>query len=204
MKKHLTPLVLTIILLIALSACTRVASTPPPATATLDLTEIHEQATGTALAQPDAVPVEVESSEEEAAPEEAVVSTATPVPEPISTMPAIPDYEVPTTYTLHKGEFPYCLARRFNINQDSLLTLNGLSINVQLPAGYTLQIPQSAGPFFGPRALKAHPSNYTVLAGDTFYSIACLFGDVDPRAIAVANGMGVSESLSAGKVIQIP
>ena len=207
MKKHLTPLVLTIILLIALSACTKPASTPPPATATINFEKIYEQATGTALAQPEIAPVEVDTTGEEeslSAPEEAAASTNTPVPEPTSTMVPISAYEVPASYTLHTGEFPYCLARRFNINQDSLLALNNLSINAQLPAGYTLKIPQSAGPFFGQRALRSHPVSYTVLANDTFYSIACLFGDVDPRAIAVANGMDVSASLSAGKVIQIP
>lgn len=207
MKKHLTPLVLIAILLVALSACTKPASTPPPPTTTPDLEGIMAQATTTALAQSGGAPEDTTAGEEEAisAPEEAEpTNTAVPAPTSMPTMAPVSEYGVPNNYTLHKGEFPYCLARRFNINQDTLLAHNGLSKNTQLPAGYTLQIPTGAGPFYGNRALRSHPTSYTVAAGDTFYSVACLFGNVDPRAIAEANGMSVSDNLSTGMVIQIP
>ena len=67
----------------------------------------------------------------------------------------------------------------------------------------TLSIPTSGNVFPGPRALLAHPTQYTVRNGDTIYSVACDFGDVDPLRIASANGLSGSD-LSAGATIQIP
>jgi hypothetical protein len=43
-----------------------------------------------------------------------------------------------------------------------------------------------------------------VAVNDTFYTIACSFGDVDPSAIAAANGMSVTAPLTTGQVINIP
>ena len=71
--------------------------------------------------------------------------------------------------------------------------------------GQTLTIPKNAGSFdAGPRSLRNHPDKYTVRAGDTVYSIACLYGDVDPRAIADNNGISVDASLTPGQTLQIP
>lgn len=115
------------------------------------------------------------------------------------------EYEVPDSYTIKSGEFPYCIARRFNIDPADLLNANGLGVNSQVYPGTTLTIPKNAGKFNqGDRALKSHPTDYTVVSGDTIYSIACLFGDVDPRAIEDVNDLGSGNSLSAGQVIKIP
>ncbi|HEX9387536.1 MAG TPA: LysM peptidoglycan-binding domain-containing protein [Anaerolineales bacterium] len=110
----------------------------------------------------------------------------------------------PTSYLLHKGEFPYCLARRFDVDPDALLSLNGLSSgNIYYPS-LTLKIPQS-GSFPGTRALRNHPATYTVSSSDeTIYGIACLFGDVDPAAIATANNISADAALTAGKQLSIP
>ena len=125
----------------------------------------------------------------------------TPTPKPKQVTVAT---NVPSTYTLHQGEFPYCLARRFNINPDTLLAVNGLSNNQWVYPGTTLTIPKNAGKFPYNRSLRSHPTTYTVRNGDTFYSIACLFGDVWPEAIAAANGMNVNANLTPGKTIHIP
>jgi LysM repeat protein len=110
----------------------------------------------------------------------------------------------PTEYALHKGEFPYCLARRFDVDPDALLSLNGLSSgNIYYP-NRTLKIPQS-GSFPGTRALRNHPATYTVSSSDeTVYGIACLFGDVDPAAIAAANNISADAALTTGKQLSIP
>ncbi len=110
----------------------------------------------------------------------------------------------PASYTLHHGEFPYCIARRFDVNPDDLLSINGLSSgNVYYP-NLTLKIPQS-GSFPGTRALRNHPATYTVAASDeTIYSVACLFGDVDPAAIAQANNVSPSAALTSGQQLSIP
>ena len=110
----------------------------------------------------------------------------------------------PTNYPLHKGEFPYCIARRFDVDPDALLSLNGLSSgNIYLP-NTTLKIPQS-GSFPGTRALRNHPATYTVSSSDeTVYGVACLFGDVDPAAIAQANNISVDAALTTGQQLSIP
>jgi len=110
----------------------------------------------------------------------------------------------PTNYPLHKGEFPYCIARRFDVDPDALLSLNGLSSgNIYLP-NTTLKIPQS-GSFPGTRALRNHPATYTVSSSDeTVYGVACLFGDVDPVAIAQANNISVDAALTTGQHLSIP
>jgi LysM repeat protein len=110
----------------------------------------------------------------------------------------------PAAYTLMEGEFPFCIARRFNVDPIQLLQLSGLSDGVMYPAGTVLQIPQT-GSFPGDRALRQHPTTYTVTSSDeTFYSIACLFGDVQPSQIAQANGIALGTPLTLGQAIKIP
>lgn len=112
--------------------------------------------------------------------------------------------ERPESYTVHKGEFPYCLARRFNVNAGDLLSINGLAANTQVSEGTTLSIPQNSEWNAGERALKPHPTSYTVGVGDTIYTIACEFGDVDPNAIIAANGLTDPYTLTSGTELSIP
>jgi LysM repeat protein len=146
--------------------------------------------------------------------EAATVDAATPtnaepaaaVDTPIPAATAVPSGSRPATYTLQKGEFPYCIARRFNVDPAQLLSLSGLTSAQanSLIVGTVLTIPQS-GAFPGNRALASHPATYTVASGDeTLYSVACKFGDVDPNAIATANGISVSAKLTVGQQLQIP
>ncbi len=125
---------------------------------------------------------------------------STPIPS-IIVATATPGH--PSTYTVQAGEFPYCLARRFNVNPNDLLNLNGLTSGEIIQPGTTLSIP-ATGSFPGTRALQAHPTQYTVAVNDTFYTIACLFGDVDPSAIAAANGLSLTTPLTTGQVLNIP
>ncbi len=124
---------------------------------------------------------------------------------PTETLSAIPTtaLEVPNSYTVHRGEFPYCLARRFDVNPVNLLSVNGLSESSFLHEGMTLKIPKNSN-FPGKRALKNHPTTYTVSSGDTIYSIACEFGDVDPLSIAEVNGLSSPYKLTSGQKITIP
>jgi LysM repeat protein len=110
----------------------------------------------------------------------------------------------PASYTLKGGEFPYCISRRFNVDPGELLRLNGLNAYSVYYSGMTLQIPQTGHPFPGNRSLRPHPTTYTVGTGDTIYKIACAFGDVDPEAIAAANGLTKPYNLSPGQVLHIP
>lgn len=134
--------------------------------------------------------------------------SATPLPteEPPPTAVPVPSATpgIPKTYTLHGGEHVYCISRRFNVNPTEVQNLNGLGGGSLVYAGMTLKIPQTGNPFPGNRALKSHPSEYRVQSGDTIYSVACEFGDVDPYAIAYANGLSEPYKLPVGQTIHIP
>lgn len=110
----------------------------------------------------------------------------------------------PATYILQKGEFPFCLARRFNVSLDELLTLNGLTRDSLLSIGQELKIPQTGNPFEGLRVLNEHPTTYKVQAGDTLSSIACYFGDLSPDLIALQNGLPLDAALTVDETLVIP
>lgn len=111
---------------------------------------------------------------------------------------------LPLTYTLQPREFPYCIARRFNLDPEELLALNNLKDGQLFQPGLELKIPQSGKTFPGERALLPHPATYTVQANDTIYSIACTYGDVDPMMIVYVNGLTPPYTLTVGQVLNIP
>lgn len=112
----------------------------------------------------------------------------------------------PSTYTLQKGEYPYCIARRFNVDAATLLSINGLWATSIVKPGIVLKIPESStwNPNQGSRSLKPHPTDYKVFAWDTIYTIACGFGDVDPNDIIAVNGLESPYKLTAGTILHIP
>jgi LysM repeat protein len=203
----------------SLAACTRSASTPPTAAGTQATSSplTGQQATMEAVRSAlltQTAQAGVPEASATAIPSGGGVMTATPssgtpaagaggLTTATNTPLPIPTLTVPESYTLHEGEFPYCLARRFNRNPDDLLAINGLTNSSLTVPGQTLRIPTS-GTFPGPRALLSHPTSYSVAGGDTIYSIACRFGDVDPLAIAAVNGLSSPYTLTPGSVIQIP
>ncbi len=134
----------------------------------------------------------------------AVTPTATPLASvtPGNVQPTVQTAK-PATYKLQQGEFIFCLARRFNVDVEQTLALNGLVDSETLHPGLTVKIP-AGGSFAGTRALKPHPATYTVRAGDTIYSVACLYGDVEPLNIAAVNGLAAPYKLTAGAQIKIP
>jgi LysM repeat protein len=110
----------------------------------------------------------------------------------------------PTSWTLQRGEHPYCIARRFDVNPIDLLNASGLAAGDSYSVGTVLKIPQNGRSFPGARSLKSHPDTFTVSSKDTIYSIACEYGDVDPYAIAAANGLTAPYKLEAGQELNIP
>jgi LysM repeat protein len=230
MSKKLLPLIVAVVLAgLLLSACQLRASRPPEPTPTttadfpFPVGEGQQQdVIGDILTQTASVgggaPEQVQDTPQPAnepqaaapegnddqsgggAPEvaEAVVNTPVPV--------AVPTVTRPTTHTIQKGEWPICIARRYDVSMSSLLSANNLSMNSQVSIGTTLQIPQSGNwdPAHGSRSLKPHPTSYTVQSGDTVNSISCTFGDVTPEAIIAVNGLQSPYTLTAGQTIQIP
>jgi LysM repeat protein len=137
-------------------------------------------------------------------PEATQVPTAEPTAKPVVVIPTATPGK-PSTYTLQKGEFPYCIARRFDVNPGQLLSINNITANENVSPGVTLTIPtNSSWPSEYERSLKDHPATYTVQSGQTIYEIACLFGDVDPNEIILANALESPYTLSAGQVLDIP
>ncbi|HZU86954.1 MAG TPA: LysM peptidoglycan-binding domain-containing protein [Anaerolineaceae bacterium] len=133
------------------------------------------------------------------------VATPTPVIVQPGTSWA-PTPGLPSTYALQKGEFPYCIARRFNLDIAAFQNLNpGVNFaNTYFDPGLSLKIPQNTTWSSGPRALKAHPTTYTVQSGDTIFIVGCKFGDVDPNGLIVVNGLQSPYTLTAGQTIKIP
>lgn len=225
-NKSFLLVIVLLVLVLALSACTRSASTAPAGaiTATSELpfefktpgslsTEIvsqtaaaggypdqpkspTEQAGGGVPGdlQPTALPLPAETT---AAPE-----VVQPTQAPIANWQPTPG--LPASYTLNKGEFPYCIARRFNINPSEMLAANGLTTNSVVNPGSTLKIPSGASGWPGQRARISHPASYTVREGDTIYSIACAYGDVDPNGIIAANNLQSPYTLTSGQTLSIP
>ncbi len=225
MKKTVYPMILIILMLsLMLGGCTRSAtkggggedmvSTPDipfPVGPTNNPNRITEiiAVTQTAAAQV----TEVTQVTEEVDQPVQEVATATPqavleqTPKSLPTTAAVvvptATPGLPATYTVQEGEFPYCLARRFNINPNDLLSVNNISGFVS--PGTVLTIPtNSTWPSEFARSLIAHPTTYNVVSGDTIYKIACEFGDVDPNDIIYANNLVEPYTLTAGQIIQIP
>jgi hypothetical protein len=110
---------------------------------------------------------------------------------------------LPTSYTLQPGEFPFCSARRFDVSLTELLSLNNLTLDSLVSPGQVLQIPQTGDPFEGQRSLHEHPTTYQIKAGDNINSIACYFGDVSPEMIIEQNHL-TDSNWGPGDVIIIP
>ena len=130
--------------------------------------------------------------------------TITPTVTQLTPTPTPTDFQ-PETYILKPGEYPYCIARRFNVDPGELLVISGLSNRQTFYAGTVLQIPQTGNPYPGERMQKVHPAAYTVArSNETLYTVACQFGDVDPLAIAQANNLPVDSGLYVGQQLNIP
>ena len=211
--------------ILALTACTLSASTPPPMTPTTDSqmstleAELGNIATQTAAAgggsgvvSTPAEPGSPGGTPEGGGPTQEPQPEATQAPQPEQPdqpkPPKNAEWEptpgLPQTYTLQKYEFPFCIARRFNLNQSELLSLKGLGLNSVVPVGFTLRIPQTGNHFAGTRALQKHPATYTVVAGDTIYKIACTYGSVDPNGIIAVNDLKSPYTVEPGQKLAIP
>ena len=203
---------------LGLGACTRPASTPPASAGEgTGEPQNWQQATMEAVrfmlltqtAQAGGAPAEGETPEPAetvttpGAPQEATAPAGS-TPLVVASTPTPTIFTRPSSYTLQSGEYPFCIARRFNVDPGELLAANGIAGGGIVYPGTTLRIPQTGNPFPPPRALRSHPASYTVQSGDTIYSVACQFGDVDPLAIASTNNLTSPYTLTPGTTISIP
>ena len=154
-------------------------------------------------------PEDDESATEDAPAEDAADPPTATVTAPVVDPTAAPPTAVvgkPSTYTLQKGEFPYCIARRFNVDPKELLSLNGLASTQGQTyySGMTLTIPQSGAAFPPPRNLSTHPGSYTLDRTMSVYAVACLYGDVDPADIVAENTIADVNNIPSGTTLSIP
>ncbi|MBV6450104.1 MAG: hypothetical protein DCC56_06695 [Anaerolineae bacterium] len=222
---------------ILLSACNQPYSTPPavtntpinpdnffatPATEATGLTDVEIFATQTALG---INPSLLNTTTPDGTTPQSPTFTSTPFvqlpttlsPTPTSTLAlpsgvtstpgSVPSGSRPPTYVLQSQEFPFCIARRYNLDPDSLLSVNQLGSGNVYYAGFQLNLSSVASPFPGERALRAHPTTYTVTgnADTTVYGVACKFGDIEPSAIVQANsGITLDSTFNVGQTLSIP
>jgi LysM repeat protein len=220
-------IVIAVLLIGGLAACTRSLSGVPDASTETEpvsegsdalptddiMAQLGAFATQTAMVQQGGAPIQQTPAPSGDATAQATAGEATAVPTTVveaTPVPTTASFPVPTatpgkptSYTLQGGEHPYCIARRFDVNPVTMLTQSGLSGN-SFSAGTVLRIPQSGGGFPGARALQSHPDTYTVRQGDSIYSIACDYGDVDPNDIIAANGLQAPYRLTVGQSLHIP
>ncbi len=178
MKRILLALV-TVIVLVGVSGCNLSKSGAPPATPTaggaakptnqsMGIIPLIATQTAAALAAqqtlgapnvPNVVTLEPGATVDNSTNPVVVTSTPAPAATAAPVVVAAATAGRPATYTLQKGEFPFCIARRFNVNPNDLLAVNGLGLNSATFPGMQLRIPQS-GSFPGSRSLHSHPASY--------------------------------------------
>ncbi len=164
-----------------------------------------EESGGGAPAEgPQSTPLETQQSGGGVPSEGQQVTQAPEVAAPSISSGPLPTVTVPGTYTLLRGEWPYCIARRFNVSPGALLSANGLNVNSKPSIGTVLTIPIGTTWDQGTRAWHSHPGTYTVASGNSVNSVACYYGDVDPSGIIAVNNLQPPYSLTAGQSLQIP
>ena len=92
------------------------------------------------------------------------------------------------------GDTLASIARKFSVTQAAIQTANNITNANLIKVGQILKIPQ-AGP--------AAPKTYTVVAGDTLFSIARKLG-VTSTALAEANNITNVNLIRVGQVLKVP
>jgi LysM repeat protein len=210
-------LLVVLVLFLGLTACTLKASQAPTVTKTPtgeapfpvytpgDVGSFGTQ-TAIALTPVSTTPQVIVSTETPAGGSSSGGTQPSATPKPASPAVNTPVVARPAKYTLQKGEWPICIARRYNLDIASFFAANGLNMNSKPATGTSLRIPSSGNwsANYGGRSLKSHPATYTVVAGDTIYTIACRYGDVTPDAILAVNGLSSAGDIKSGMSLKIP
>jgi LysM repeat protein len=219
-----------IVMALFLGACTRTASTPAPTAATGQtpaaltgqqatmeavrsalLTQTAQAAAGSGAATSTPLVVVTQG-----------VASATPgsgTPKATTGTTVAATTCAQTSYTVLQGEWVYSIARKFGVDPQAIIDLNGLVAPYELAPGQSLKIPGSCpagttpvvvatvtpgGPTVTPGGTAAPGGTvYYVQAGEWVYSIARKFG-VDPQAIIDANNLLPPYTLSVGQKLIIP
>ncbi|TFH35154.1 MAG: LysM domain-containing protein [Anaerolineales bacterium] len=203
---------------VALSACTRSASTPPPA---VDETG-PEGAQSETQATMDAVRSAILTQTAQAG--EGGIATPTPTGAPALESPTTtgtPATAVPTAtplgqeieYTVQAGDWIFKIARDFNVDPQDIIDLNNFTASTKLMPGMVLKIPVQGTTTINPTVEgtaaveTGTPTSGTtvhiVKPGEWIWQIARIYG-VDPQAIIDANNLTSPANISPGDELIIP
>jgi membrane-bound lytic murein transglycosylase D len=111
-------------------------------------------------------------------------------------------------HTVQPGDTLSALSRHYGVSVDQILSSNPGTQPRYLRIGVRLIIPalKEVGPYQrqrNPDAAVTFTGNHLVKRGESFWSIAMAY-DVDPAALAAANGMGLNDILREGKILKTP
>lgn len=100
------------------------------------------------------------------------------------------------THVVQPGETLYRIALRYGVTVEQIAAANGITNPALIYVGQVLIIPGGGG-------ASAGTTTYTVVAGDTLYSIARRFDTTVDRLIAL-NGLANPNVLYVGQVLVVP
>jgi LysM repeat protein len=134
-----------------------------------------------------------------ATPRPTATPTASPsaTPRPTPTPTASP---APVTYRVQTGDTLASIARKFGVTLSALQTLNNITNANLIKVGQLLRIPVVTSTASAPAVA---PRTYTVLAGETLFSIARKLG-VTSTALAELNGITNPNLIKVGQVLKVP
>lgn len=197
--------IIPLLLLGAVVACTRAASTPPPAAESGEVglpVEDSQQATMEAVR---AALLTQTAEAGEGEPTEETLPTAAPMtatPTAVVIAPtATPEY---IEYTVQAGDWVFKIADEYGVDPQAIIDLNELSSPSQLEVGMVLLIPSGSAP--APEATGATSEGGTVHVvkpGEWIWQIARLY-NVDPQAIIDANNLTNPGLIYPGLELTIP
>jgi LysM repeat protein len=207
------------VFVLALSACTRSASTPPPATEEGGVTGAQSETQATMDAVRSAILTQTAQAGEGGLP------TATPTEAPaeaqetpgaggtsVATSPTATPLGQEIEYTVQPGDWIFKIAREFDVDPQEIIDLNNLTNPSQLSPGMVLKIP-TEGTTVEPTvegtaaAATGTPTGSTTIhivqPGEWIWQIARLYG-VDPQTIIDANNLSSPSTISPGDELIIP
>ena len=123
------------------------------------------------------------------------LSSTVLLPGQILLIPGVSSQPTYTTYVVQRGDTLYAIANSYGVSVDEIKRLNNLSSN-NLSIGQELLIPTDK------TITETNYEVYTVVSGDTLYSIANRYG-ISVDDIKRANNL-TSNFLSIGQRLQIP
>lgn len=219
-----------LIVSLSLAACTRQASTQPVPTnppaqsttgaedptmaavrltaavratqAVADTQTAEPAAAGTELGTPQANDLTPQATAESKDLTPVAADTLAPTPVPTEASPTPVSAVCPNPYTVKQGDWIYKIARDCQVSPSALLAANpGISPNFVTP-GQKLNIPTAGGTTSQAQA-QACSGTYTVVSGDTVYSIAYRCGLTDEQ-LAAANSIRYPFVIHIGDVLKFP